>query len=172
MARHFPRGAGMARSRRQTFWIGSANFNAFRNLALNGVAVDQDLLGAVAGALSPFTITRTVGFLALKSDQVAAAEEGTFAVGGMVVKETARAAGVASLPTPIIEMDDDGWFLYQQGSFSGGPIEGAPVRNFAFDSRAQRKVEDGDAVVFMVENASAAAGCDYDFWFRMLIKLH
>ena len=160
----------MARANcRQTVWIGSNNSNTFGTLAANGVVIDQSL---VAVGLAPFTITRTVGVLVVKSDQVAAAEEGTVGLGAMLVREPALAIGITAVPTPLIEMDDDGWFLFQMGSFSGGPIEGAPVRSYPFDSRAQRKVVDGDAVIWTLENASATAGCEYDLWFRMLIKLH
>ncbi len=97
------------------------------------------------------------------------------AIGGMVVQETARAAGIASLPTPISEEFDDQFFLYQgffagANSSAGTQIDG--IRVYPFDSKAQRRVESGQAVVFTVENASAGAGLFYTWKFRMLIKLH
>ena len=110
--------------------------------------------------------------LAVRTDDDTAAEVGVCAVGSMVVREPARVAGIASLPTPLAENVDDGWYVYQLGGWSGGPIEGEPIRTYQFDSRAQRKVEDGDALVWTLENQSAVFGLSYMLRFRMLIKVH
>ncbi len=172
MARRSAVGTFRAQQRRQTEWIGSADFTGFTTLGVGSVVLDQNLTGAQVSAISPFTIVRTVGLFAIKSDQVVAAEEGMAATGAMVVQEAARVAGVASIPTPIAEIGDDAWFSFQLGAWSGGPIEGGPVRTYHFDSRAQRKVEDGDAVVWTVENSDGAFALQYSLWFRMLIKVH
>jgi len=51
-------------------------------------------------------------------------------------------------------------------------VNGAPVSVFNFDSRGARKVEQGDAIVFTLENSDGAFGFEYWLQFRMLIKLH
>ena len=41
-----------------------------------------------------------------------------------------------------------------------------------FDFRSMRKIEDQQAIVVSIENASAAEGAQYVMKFRMLFKLH
>ncbi len=159
-------------ARRATEWIASADSASPQALGSASVLLDQDFTGAQVSLLSPFTITRTVGLLSVRGDQIGADEFPLMAMGGMVVQETARAAGVASLPTPIVEEGDDAWFLYVTATAASGTVNGAPVSQFHFDSRAQRKVEDGQAIVFVVENASSGFGIEYWLKFRMLIKVH
>jgi len=43
---------------------------------------------------------------------------------------------------------------------------------WGFDSRAMRKVEDGQDIVSVAENASGSAGLTYVAKYRMLVKLH
>ena len=169
------RGGGVVVSRgprRQTLWIGSADDTAFTGLAAATALLDQSFTGVQVSGFAPFTVTRTVGLLAVRSDQEAALEAGMMALGCMVVREPARVIGVTAIPTPLAENLDDGWFVYQLGGWSGGANEGAPIRTYAFDSKAQRKVSDGDALVWVVENQNAGFACDYQFRFRMLIKVH
>jgi len=163
--------------RRATEWVASADIDV--GTQLNGTAgvLDQSLTGAQVSLLAPFTIVRTVGFVAVKSDQVAATESFIGALGALVVTESARVAGVASIPTPVTEMSDEMWFLFQ--GFQGGIefLDATGTQNgyriFHFDSKAQRKVQDGEAIVFMLENG-AASGVGLQFWlqFRMLLKTH
>ncbi len=162
--------------RRKTDWIASADITALTNLIGGGVVIDQSLTGAQVALIAPFTIIRTVGYVGIRSDQAGATETPFGAIGAMVVKETARAAGVASVPTPINEEGDDGWFLYQgiASDFlfaSGVGFSNSGMKIFQFDSKAQRKVADGDAIIWTAENASAD-GFDYLLKFRMLVKLH
>ncbi len=147
---HFRRGSGMARfhQKRETLWLASVDVMAFVALGGATVILDQVFTGAQVSSFAPFTITRTVGQLNIRSDQTGAAEQGTLGLGAMIVREPARAAGIASLPTPLSENVDDGWFVYQLGGWSGGPLEGSPIHTYNFDSRAQRKVQDGDAIVW------------------------
>ena len=157
--------------RRQTEWIASADVAAFTTLAAATVVLDQSIVGSVVQSASPFTIVRTVGYIAVKSDQETAVEEPFGAMGAIVVQETARVAGVASLPDPITEEDDDGWFLYQGFAIEGLAAGSSGMKVFPFDSKAQRKVKDGDAVVFVVTNAHSTFGLQYVLKFRLLIKL-
>ena len=163
--------------RRATEWLGSADVTGFTALAAGAAVLDQSLTGAQVAIISPFTITRTVGMLAVTSDQVAATEQYFGAIGGAVVEERARAAGVGSLPIPIGDESSDSWFLFKHYAgeikfASGVGIDGASVRIFEFDSRAQRKVEEGQAIIWTLENASANNSFLYLLKFRMLIKKH
>jgi len=158
--------------RRQTQWIGSVDETAFISVGAGNIDF-QGLLGAGALALRPFTVVRVRGMLSLISDQVAAAEEPFGAWGLCVVTEQASAAGTASLPSPISEDFSDVWFAYQ---FGAAPINSAgvmaSVATSYFDSRAMRKVEEGQDIVSLFENAHATHGLKYVVKYRMLVKLH
>ena len=157
-------------SGRLTEWFGSAQITSVSTLAANSIVLDQSLT-ALEMAKRPFTITRTVGVLWVKSDQQAGQEEPIAAVGGMVVSSKAVSVGVTAVPTPLTNKDDDGWFLYQFGVAEGGTLTGQPFYTYPFDSRAQRKVVDGEDIAITLENSNAAHAMEYILQFRMLVKL-
>ncbi len=130
-------------------------------------------LTAAGLALRPFTITRTVGLLAIRSDQAAAVEFPFGAVGGMVVSEKAANTGATAIPDPVTESQSDEWFLYQQWAAGGDASTnvGQTTYMFPFDSRAQRKVQDGEDFVFVIANSSATDGASFVFNLRFLLKL-
>ena len=160
---------------RQTNWLASADITAPTNLAAGASILDQAFTQAQIQGIGPATIVRTRGLLLVGTDQEAATEFPFGGLGMMVVREQARAAGIASLPTPIAEEFDDGFFLHQ---FWGSPITLASAvgqltwQRWDFDSKAQRKITPDDAIVVTLENASALAGVNYILKFRMLLKLH
>ncbi len=85
------------------------------------------------------------------------------------------AIGITAVPTPITEEDWDGWFVYEvlAGTFRFGSAIGfnqeSPV-GIHFDSKAQRKVEDDNAVVVVLQNPMTV-GVDFFIKFRQLYKL-
>ena len=166
---------GVRRPRRATEWLGSADVNAVSTLAASGVVLDQAFTQAQFNVLGPVTIVRTRGILWVKSDQSAATEEPFGAMGMMVVTEQARVAGIGSLPTPITEEFDDGFFVHQfwQGGITVGSDIGVSNvwHRYEFDSKAQRKVDSDDALVVTLENASASHGVRHILKFRILVKL-
>ena len=124
----------------------------------------------------PFTITRTIGLLSIISDQATASESPHGAFGALVVSEKAATLGVTALPDPVTEANSDEWFLYglwdAMTVVAAAPAQ-ASSRQYAFDSRAQRKVEEGEQIVFMIANAgSTPFNAKYHWQYRMLIKLH
>ena len=162
--------------RRATDWLASADIDTGQALAAGAAILDQSFTSAQVNALGPLTITRTVGWIAIRTDQNAANEDPFGALGMMVVREQARVAGIASVPTPVTEEFDDGFFVYVPwiSSIRFGSAIGFQdlMKVFHFDSRAQRKVTPDDSIVVTVENASAADGLTYFLKFRMLVKLH
>ena len=112
----------------------------------------------------------------VRSDQQAATEDPFGAVGFAVVTEQARAAGAGSLPAPISAEGSDAFFMYQHiyAGIRFGTAVGLAheARVFEFDSRAMRKVETSDAIVMLIENASALHAMVYILKYRILIKLH
>ncbi len=157
--------------RRQTLWAFSADESGFTDVVGSGVDF-QSSLNAAALALRPFTIIRTVGYLAMISDQVAASEQPFGAWGVAVVSDQAVAAGVAALPSPITDEGSDLWLAYQglAAPMVAGPAMPGPSI-VQFDSRGQRKVEEGQDIVSMFENASVV-GLRYVVKYRFLLKLH
>ena len=122
------------------------------------------------------TILRTVGVLGVRTDQTSATELQIGALGLIVVNDLAVAAGAASIPGPITDRGDDGWFLYVpivQG-FQFATAVGFDARNmtqYMFDSKAKRKVQDGFQIAIMVENASSADGFNIASVFRLLSQV-
>ncbi len=165
--------------RRKTEWAASADVTAVTALAAGGEILDSSLSEAILGGagLLPSTIIRTRGVLWSRSDQDAANESAFGAMSMAVTSEPARAVGVGALLTPIVDEAGDQFFVYQTWfAGNGGPSTGAlfsqPWYAQEFDSKAQRKVEGGNAIVVVLENASAAHGAEFIIKFRMLFKVH
>jgi len=118
------------------------------------------------------TIVRVRGMLSVRSDQGASAEGAMGAFGMAVVTDQARAAGAASIPSPGTDANSDAWFVWH-GLFA------PPVINTNFiamatqlvDSKAQRKLGEDDAVVFVVENLHASEGFTFGIQSRVLFLL-
>ena len=159
--------------RRKSSWFAGPDETAATTVAA-GSADLQSVLNAVGLQYRPFTIVRTVGQIFISSDQAAGGELFHGAFGLAVVSEQAAAAGTGSLPTPITEQGSEFWLLYQlvvaQGFQAAG--ESASYQVFNFDSRAMRKVDEGQTVVSVFENGSGSAGIDYLARFRYLVKMH
>ena len=106
------------------------------------------------------TIRRTRGLVSIISDQTSTVETQAGAFGAVVVSDVALAAGVASIPGPLTNRDDDGWLLwvpfFQRGA-DNGLAENQP---YEFDSKAMRRVEDGFSIAFVAENANTGFGLE------------
>ncbi len=164
--------------RRATEWGASSTPTVTTNLAANTVLLHQSFTQALLAEVTPATIVRVRGELWVKSDQVAATRTPFGAVGFAVVSEQARAAGVASVPDPSTDALSDLWFLHQfwatdftfitAAGFQGG----STFTRYTFDSKAMRKIVDGNAIVIVIANSAAAGGIDFVMNFRVLFKLH
>ncbi len=124
--------------------------------------------------LIPFTITRTVGILAVSADFNFITNQSFLgAVGACTVREDARAAGQA--PDAFANAGDDMWFWHQFFAMQIDDRTDSDIKlseTYVIDSRAQRKVADGDAIIFTGEGGSGADGFDVSLMIRMLVKLH
>ena len=124
---------------------------------------------------APFTIVRIRGVIVVQSDQQVLSEFPGGAYGIAVVNGEAFDAGVASIPTPWTESFDDRW-LYHTYWFS--PIVENPTtsdyqqsfQTLIIDGKAMRKVDVGDVVVAVFENASTF-GVSLQSNFRVGAKL-
>ncbi len=176
MGRRFPRVIRGGRQVRESRWLDA--IPVVQTLAAASTAAITHSLSAVELALRPFTIVRTRGLFSVISDQSAQTEDQQVGVGFSVVSDQAVAIGVTAVPTPYTDMESDLFFLYEQhfshflfSSAVGLQDEGnrAVTR---FDSKAMRKVEDGQDIVSTIETSSISSGAIVRLAFRMLVKLH
>ena len=163
--------------RREMVWLAGAWGNA--TLATNSTTL-LTVLTAGALALRPFTIVRTRGILWMSSDQdpPGTNENQTLIYGEIVVTEAASAAGIGSIPT--LESDSASDFHVFEPML--GHEEFASAVGFQtnsgvihrFDSKAMRKVDQGDDLVSVAEvaNTPISEGVVFRDWSRALIKLH
>ncbi len=164
----------MVAQRRKTFWFSGLQVRA--TLGAASTAAIMTSLNAAALLLRPFTIVRTRGFLAVRSDQVAASENQNVHHGLIVVSDQAVAVGVTAVPTPATD-NGSGWFVldgiaqrFDFRSSTGASLDGE--RFYRFDSKAMRKVEEGQDVVHVTETDAISAGATVTIFVRHLIKLH
>ena len=129
--------------------------------------------GAPLTDILPWTIVRVRGYIHLESDQNAAAENQAIAIGMAVVSDQAVAIGVTAVPTPVADGGSDLWFMYQQ-LMTSSVVDGNLGIGMEYDSRAMRKVEDGQQLVVVLgtEVAALTAGVFLRHMGRLLIKLH
>ncbi len=158
--------------RRGTQWLFSADSTGTQAIGAGASVFDQSFAFA-----EPATIVRTRGTLWVASDQNAANEQPFGALGMAVVTDQAAAIGVTAIPTPITDEGSANFFLWIPwlADFritSTFVAEFNTFQRYEFDSKAMRKVDDGDTAVVTLENASASDGMLYIVKFRMLVKLH
>jgi len=166
----------VARPRQRQFQRSPSNKNWTGALALNVAVAGNTKVLLASFSLSNLnideTILRTVGTFSVFSDQIAASESQVGGIGFLLVTDLAVAAGAASIPGPTTDIAQDGWFVYipiVQRLNVGTNVGVEP--NFAvrydFNSKAKRKLEQGQKVAVMVENGASTA-FNVSFVFRML----
>ena len=167
----------IARSNRKFAWIGGVSV-AFSDVTLaTGVSIVVSSFDTrTAGQLHDFTIMRVRGLLSVVSDQVAANEHVHGAFGAAVVNGEALDAGVGSIPTPFTESFDDRWFYHTYWAAPFRFIAGAAMTQIAsqtiIDGKAMRKVNQGDVIVFVIENGNNSQGALFTLNQRVGVKLH
>ncbi len=159
--------------RRESLWVPIIYQNSILSAAATAVITNAGTAGLLA--LRPFTIVRTHINWLVTSDQSAATENFIGSFGAAVVSDQAVAVGVAAVPTPATDQGSDLWFMY--GTWTGrfelvGTSISSDVRPQDIDSKAMRKVEDGQDVVFVAEAGLIGNGCVVHSSGRMLIKTH
>jgi len=135
-------------------------------------------LDSVELAKRPFTIIRVHLEVMIELDQLVTSEQYLTAIGMCVVSSQANAIGVTAVPTPMTDIESDLWFLHRFmfGNISVGTVVGFEEpgsREYALDTKAQRKVDDDQDVVIVGEvNSTVGDGAIMTVAGRMLIKEH
>ncbi len=130
---------------------------------------------AAALALRPFTIIRTRGIWNVSSDQEAADEDCQVALTGCVVSDQASAIGITAVPTGYTDAGSDLFFLYEQQAIQTRFLSTSGFNIYTgvtYDSKAMRKVNDDQDVIWCLENSGVSDGSTIFHSGRVLIKLH
>ena len=166
----YPRNSG---SRPNRSWAG-----AIPAVAVNVPAASKVLLASITLSNQGIdeTILRVVGTVFMNTDQVAASESQHGAVGMCIVTDTALAVGIASLPDPVTDVQDDIWFMFQTvvGTFHFGTAVGFNANggtNYPVDSKVKRILSSGHSVAVIAANASATTGFQITFPVRVLTQV-
>ena len=167
--------SNMIRSGRKTFWF-AGQFNE-TNLAGASSAVLVTSLNAAALSLRPFTVIRTRGVWGAFSDQIGTDESQVVSYGSIVVSDEAVAVGISAVSNPV-EQSSSPWIHYSTTiqrlqfesaiGFSGNHIPW----NMEIDSKSMRKVEEGQDLITVIQNASFGDGAEVTTFVKVLIKLH
>jgi len=153
MARRFRSQIGS--QKRQVTWVGPAAQGAV-NVASTGATLLSFFSPSDAG-LTKATVVRTRGAVTI-SPQVFSADviiHGAYGEG--IVSDQAFAAGISSVPEPFTEADWDGWFVWRSFTLelavadATGKILPAQL-TFEVDSKAMRKVGDGETLITVAES--------------------
>jgi len=164
----------LLRTGRKTFWFSGVQTRT--TLAASGNSVIITSLNAAALAVRPFTIVRTRGFISIGSDQTGAQEEQQASYGQVVVSDEAVAVGVTAVPTPDTSSGSD-WYVYfamaDQFIFvTGAGFQQANLFRHVIDSKAMRKVEEGQDLIGVVQSGPSSGGVIIRNFVRTLIKLY
>jgi len=171
--KRFNRSRGRLGSKRLTSW---ASID-FTQTVVSGNGNILNSLGASGLAKRPFTIVRTHLEVEMGSDQLIATESQLAAIGMCVVSDEAVAIGVSAVPTPVTSSFSELWFIHQvmfnTFDFISSVGFGSTFKSWSIDSKAMRKVEEGqDAIVVAQLSAALSDGVLITAGGRMLIKEH
>ena len=113
----------------------------------------------------------------MKSDQTAALESSQVALGMAVVSDQSVAIGITAVSTPFTDLESDLWYFHQIQTLSFIFVSGVGFHLVGglfnqFESKAMRKVEDGQDAIVVLENSSLAQGSSNLTAGRFLLKLH
>ena len=163
--------------RRKVEWLASADTIAITQIGPSVQLLVQSYSEAQldAGGENPSTVVRVRGDLWIRSDQVVAVEEPFGALAMAVVTEQARAIGATAVPMPIADEPSSAFFMmqyWQAGAYATTAGVDSPWSRYSFDSKAQRKITNGDAIVVVMENAHTTHQASFILKFRILLKLH
>ena len=160
-------------SRRQTDWGFGPGGTAVTSFSASGSAV----LGSGIEPTSLLTLVRTRGLVEIFIKGLATADgdgyTGAVAIG--LASDPAFTAGIASLPTPITELNWDGWLWHSFFSVHATDISfgdsGSGHQRIVIDSKAMRKFSP-ENVMFAAAEVVEQGTVNLDVYFdsRMLFK--
>ncbi len=161
--------------KRSTAWV-TFKTAGFIDHSAAGHLVIASMSKADLEKFVPCTITRTVGLVVVSADTDFITNQiYGGAIGCCVVREEARLVGASAVPQPFTGADEEMWLYHQFFAEVFDDRSDSDLRlttHYKVDSKAQRKVSDGDAIIFTSQGAGLADGFDVNVMVRMLLKLH
>ncbi len=107
------------------------------------------------------TLRRVRGWAHATSDQSAVSEVFLGFLGILVATDQALATGITALPGPFTDQNDDVWLFWmclageEVFKDATGTLQVPPFQQL-IDNKAMRRVEEGQSIVVMTENAQSA----------------
>ena len=169
--RRFVRGGGLRPSqRRKSTWVGQAD-QAFVSVGANASAIIASFPNT-GNFDVPVTLIRSRGLLSVVPQVFTTDVNVIGAFGAAIVSAQAFAAGAGSIPGPWSNADFEGWFIWQAVSYFYDVT--TDVGRLVFptqeiDSKAMRKFDTGETIVFMFESQAPALSVSAPV--RLLFKL-
>ena len=164
-------------SKRLTEWFITVDSAGFINVAAASKLLYATVPGATLALIAPATIIRTRGILTVLSDQTAATETQMGGIGVGFVNEVAGTLGITALPGPTTDPNWEGWFVYQRftqrmlvATAVGMASRGGSGGSYEIDSKAMRKFDGDETMVFLAENRHATNGFEFNLVLRFLVK--
>ncbi len=119
------------------------------------------------------TLLRVRGMFSVKSDQVATSEDQLGSIGMILVTDTALGVGITAIPGPSADDDDDGWFIHSYFAqhfhlLTAAGFVNDLAKSYPFESKAKRKVHDGNSIAIVAENTHATHALSIAVQFRVL----
>ena len=143
------------------------------------VPADTDiLLTALTGAdlepLVPCTLVRMRGEIQVLSNQTAADQSQLGSLGIGVIQDAARVVGPPAIPSAFVDAGDEVWMYWRSLMNRGrvGLADPQVPHFYELDAKAMRKIADGEALIVVVSNHSAANAFNITFQARFLFLLH
>ena len=168
------RGSFARAPRRQTDWFGVTDAGYLAVAAGAKALIASAAIDSSPGVLMGSTLVRSRGLVSVKLQTYAADLNVIGAFGMAIVSAEAAAAGIASIPGPWSNSEWDGWFVWGTWAFAYefttdiDRLLPASVQ-IPVDSKAMRKLESGNTIVFVAESQSAAF--EIVMPIRVLVKL-
>ncbi len=163
-------------AKRSTFWVGGTLGIAQLVPGVNAffTVISEATLENVPNP----TIVRSRLELICMDDESVSAPDSMYLLsyGCGIVERNAAIAGIASIPSPTVDIDWDGWFVH--GAFTGGSATSGlidsplGVQRQSVDSKAMRKVGQNEICLLVIEMNAIQGTEAIQFWgqFRFLLK--
>ena len=151
--------------RRVYEWAGGTVRGA--NIALGGAKTFGTIAPQGQEAQTALTLVRSRGNGMFFLDPGAVGDVMEVALGLIIVSSDAFAAGVASVPGPLSDLDAE-WIFHTVKELGPGSLASqaedslVQVHHFEIDSKAQRKLKPGDVVAMVFEGAIHAGAPTVD----------
>ena len=135
------------------------------------------IISSFTNTLQSFTVVRLRGLVSI-SPATLGETHSIGAFGIIKVTPEAFAIGLTAIPTPWTDSGDDGWIFHSYYTVDQRPGTGSVTNmlslsrdQIVIDSKAMRKVDQGEVLISVLENGSTD-GISFMENHRTLIKLH